>query len=530
MREGLVGVRPLLEVSLKQDARAIAPWVVLIAALSGSSVLAYPWVFPDAASRAELATTIAANPAFSLLFGPARDLSTADGFNAWRAGALGGFFAGLMAILAVVRNSRADEDSGQAELVASGVLGRQGRLAVALAIAWQASLALGILATVVTILLGGSPVPSITLAATFTASGVMFAGVAAIAAQLGSDARTASSMAVTVLGVSFVARGYVDASGAPGWTIWLTPLGWTQEVRPAADSTWWPLLACLGLAVATAVVAWVLQGRRDFGMGVVAPRPGPARAGLVRRPWGLAARLNRNAIVSWLIAFGVLGLVFGFLATTVGQLFVDNPQIAAVLAAGGVTEAGLVFEFLVTIVKLVGIIAAVFGVQIVMRLYAEELEHRVEPLLAGALSRPRFLASQVTLALLAPGAALVLAGTVIGLTASTVDGSVAVGDVLAQAVATVPAAWVLIALALAAVGVHPQRRLVAWLAVVASFALTILGPIFRLWDWILGISPFWHVPNVTAPDPDWSGLLYLSAITAALTAASFAGFRRRDVL
>ena len=85
-----------------------------------------------------LAATLGANPALSLVFGPARDLSTADGFNAWRAGQLGAFFAGLMAILIVVRNSRANEDSGQAELIASGVIARHSRLAVARA-AWPPS-------------------------------------------------------------------------------------------------------------------------------------------------------------------------------------------------------------------------------------------------------------------------------------------------------------------------------------------------------------------------------------------------------
>jgi ABC-2 type transport system permease protein len=98
-----------------------------------------------------------------------------------------------------------------------------------------------------------------------------------------------------------------------------------------------------------------------------------------------------------------------------------------------------------------------------------------------------------------------------------------------QALATVPAVWVLAALAVAAIGVDPRRRLVAWLAVVAAFALTILGPIFRLSDWVLGISPFWHVPDVTAARPDWSGLTYLSVVALALTVAGFLGFRRRDV-
>ena len=134
----VAGTRPLLKVALKQDVRNIAPWVVLITALSASSVLAYAWVFPDQASRRQLAATLGTNPALSLIFGPARDLSTADGFNAWRAGALGAFFAGLMAVLIVVRNSRADEDSGQAELLASGVMGRQTRLVTAMAVALDA--------------------------------------------------------------------------------------------------------------------------------------------------------------------------------------------------------------------------------------------------------------------------------------------------------------------------------------------------------------------------------------------------------
>ena len=128
MSQAVAGARPLLRAALKQDARNIAPWIALITALSASSIIAYDLVFPDLRSRAELAATLGANPALSLIFGPARDLMTADGFNAWRAGALGGFFAALMAILIVVRNSRADEDSGQAELLASGVMGRQTRL------------------------------------------------------------------------------------------------------------------------------------------------------------------------------------------------------------------------------------------------------------------------------------------------------------------------------------------------------------------------------------------------------------------
>jgi ABC-2 type transport system permease protein len=184
----------------------------------------------------------------------------------------------------------------------------------------------------------------------------------------------------------------------------------------------------------------------------------------------------------------------------------------------------------VTILQLAGIIAAVFGVQIIMRVYGEEVEYRVEPLLGAALSRPKYLASNAVLAFAGPAVALLISGTVIGVVASNAEPSISAGDVILQAVATVPAVWTLIALALAAVGANPRVRLAGWLGVVAAFALTLLGPLFKLWNWILGISPLWHVPNVTASGHSWSGLGWVGLVAVGLTVAGFAGFRRRDVL
>ena len=530
MSPRLVGVRPLLKVSLHQDIRNIGPWVVLISALSASSVLGYNWVFPEQAERAELAMTVGANPALSLIFGPARDLMTADGFNAWRAGMLGAFFAGIMAILIITRNTRAQEDSGQAELLASGVMSRPTRLATALAMAAIASVALFVVASILTVIFGGDPVNSMMLAATFTLSGLIWAGLAAIAAQLGSDARSASSISIAVIGAFFVGRGYIDASQAPEWMVWLTPFGWLEQVQPASGHNPWPLLLALAVAVILAGIGFALQSRRDFGMGLLPPRPGPARGGWVGHPGGLTLRLNLGSVISWTVAFAVLGVVFGVLATSVGEVLAANPMVGRALAAGAVSPSELAFAFLVTILSLVGIIAAVYGVQIVMRVYAEEINDRVDPLLAGSLSRPRFLAATALIAFVGPALAVLVGGTVIGFVAAASEPNIIATDVIRQSLATIPAVWTLTALSLAVVGAAPRVRLIGWMGVVAAFALTILGPLFNLWDWILGISPFWHVPNVASADPDWLGLLWISLVTLAFIAVGFAGFRRRDII
>jgi polyether ionophore transport system permease protein len=48
-------------------------------------------------------------------------------------------------------------------------------------------------------------------------------------------------------------------------------------------------------------------------------------------------------------------------------------------------------------------------------------------------------------------------------------------------------------------------------------------------DWMLALSPMWHVPNVTAPRPDWTGLAWLALIVALFTIVAFTGYRRRDI-
>ncbi|WP_295648451.1 ABC transporter permease [uncultured Dietzia sp.] len=528
MTSTLTGTRPLLRVALRLDVRNIAPWVVLISALSATSVLAYTWIFPTAAERQELAATLGANPALALVFGPARDLMTADGFNAWRAGQLGALFAGIMAILTVVRNSREHEDSGQAELIASGVTGRHSRLMVAVLLAVAASVAVGVVCFLLTIACGGGAVATLTLAATFSASGLIFGAVAAVTAQLGSDARTSSSLAIATLAVCFALRGYLDAGDAPAWTVWLTPLGWLERTDPGGANNGWPLLAALALYGALVTAAFALQSRRDFGQGLVPPRPGPETGGVVTSVWGLAVRLHRAMIVSWLIGLAALGALLGSLTGSLGTLFTANPEMARVIVSGGSGATDLTMAFVATILQIVAIVASIMGVQVVMRIHADEVALRTEPLYATAIRRWVYLASNVVVALLGTAIGMTLAGLALGLVAER-STDLSVATVLGQAVATTPGVWVLVALAVAAVGAAPRIRLVGWLGLVATFALTLLGPTFRLPDWALDVSPLRHVPTVDAAAPHWSGLGWLLLVAAALLVVGFAGYRHRDI-
>jgi ABC-2 type transport system permease protein len=239
--------------------------------------------------------------------------------------------------------------------------------------------------------------------------------------------------------------------------------------------------------------------------------------------------MNRGPLIAWAFAFVALGLVFGRFATSVKDILAANSAVKEILAAGAATPDALLGALLLTILSLLGIIAAVPGVQTMLKVRTEEMDDRVEPLLATAVSRPRYFASNVALALIESAAFLLLAGTVIALLVSGSDLGLSFGDVLVQAVAVVPAVWTITAISVAVVGAKPHARLAAWIGVVASFGLTLLGPTFGLSDWVLAISPFWHVPVTTSGSPDLSGLVWISLFTMAFLVVGFVGFRRRDL-
>ena len=154
-----------------------------------------------------------------------------------------------------------------------------------------------------------------------------------------------------VLGLAYVMRGIGDTSAQLSWLSWLSPLGWVHSVRAFAGNRW-PVLALLvGFAGVMALVAYAIAARRDFGAGVLADRPGPARAqGWLGSTVGLAWRLERGALIAWVIAFAILGLVVGGVAGDVGKQALhvahtfcleSGGPIGRVCGAGGVM-AGLV--------------------------------------------------------------------------------------------------------------------------------------------------------------------------------------------
>ena len=143
----------------------------------------------------------------------------------------------------MIRHTRSDEEAGLLELVGSPSVGRQAALVAGLVTAAAPIVTVSVLLCVALPLIGLPAAGSAVLALGIGCCGLAFTGVAAVAAQLTSSARTARGIALGVLGVAFVLRGVGDAAGAagPSWLSWASPLAWIQLAQPFAAERWWVL-------------------------------------------------------------------------------------------------------------------------------------------------------------------------------------------------------------------------------------------------------------------------------------------------
>jgi ABC-2 type transport system permease protein len=206
-----------------------------------------------------------------------------------------------------------------------------------------------------------------------------------------------------------------------------------------------------------------------------------------------------------------------------------SPQLAKIIAQMG-GASGLADAFLSAMLGLFGLLSAVFMVQVVQRLRSEETSQRVEPLLATGVGRVRLAVSYVVVAAGGGAAIMVASGVMTGLGFGLRSGDVGtqLPRVLAAALAQVPAAWVVAAVALALFGLVPALTQVGWAVLVVCFLLGQVGPTLRLPQWLLDVSPFTHTPKMPV-HASGAAIGWLLVVSAVCVVAGLAGFRRRDV-
>ncbi|WNM41648.1 ABC transporter permease [Micromonospora halotolerans] len=524
----LTGTWQLARLVLRRDRLVLPLWVLFLAVLPTTYATSFFELFPTDAERAAYVTGTARNPSIIALLGPVYGDSV-GALTAQRGGFLLVIVA-LASVLTVVRHTRVEEEAGRRELLGGGVLGRHAGLTAALLVTYAADLLLGLLTAAGLASTGLSATGSYAYGLGTALTGVVFATLGGLTAQLTESAGGARGIGIAVLGASFALR-MVGDTAANDWPSWLSPLGWAPRIRPFEGERWWVLALPLVASALLAAVAYPVSVRRDLGAGVLPPRLGPATAGRgLAGPFGLAWRLHRGQILWWSVGFGLLGLILGGAAQAAGRSVEGNEELEQIMARIG-GASGLADAYLGATLSLAGLAAAGYGIQAALRMRAEESAGHAEPVLVTGARRSTWLLSHVVFALVGPAVVLAVTGLATGLTygLSVHDVPRELPRMLGAGLAHAPAAWVLAGLAVLLYGLLPRLAPTAWAVLAVCVLLGQLGAVLELDQWLLDLSPFTHTPQVLRDTWSATPLWTLAAVALALTAAGLTAFRRRDV-
>jgi ABC-2 type transport system permease protein len=523
----MTGTGPLLRFLLRRERMSLPWWLlgitllVLVQSIQSQNL----YGTPEALQR--LRETIGANNAVIAMSGPTGLLDSIGGEIVFEIFAFAAIVVGLMSMFLVGRHTRADEESGRAELIRSAQVGRRAPLAAALLLAALADVVAGLLVFAVAAGTGLPVAGSALFGAAIAAVGLVFASLTAAAAQVFESTRAVYGTVAASLGAAFALRAAGDVGD--GTLSWVSPIGWGQRILPFAGDRWWPLLLSVAVATLLGVTAVVLLARRDFGAGLVVPRPGRARASaLLRDAHALAWRLQRGALLGWAAGLFLLGIAYGSIGDSIEQYVRDNPEIAQFLTGGA---DDILNAYLAVTAGMAALLAASYGVTSVLRARAEETSGRAEVVLATPTSRWMWLVGQLSVAL--TGTALTMAAFGLGeglAYGATVSDLVQAPRLTGVALAYVPAVWLVVGVTVLAFGWLPRpAAIIAWVVVAYCAVITLFADSFRLPGWSRQASPFVHTPQVPLDDVAITPLIVLGLSALALVAAGYAGLRRRDV-
>jgi len=517
------GVPSLLRLALRRDRIRLSVWIAILTLMMvyapNAVKLAYPEE-PQRLARVNLLKT----PAGMMLGGPMFGGNETD-LGAMMANELMLTLivaASILSISTVIRHTRAEEESGIAELVSSSVVGRYARTYAALILVGGVNAVLAVTMTLAMASTGFAIVDTAGMCLGVTGVAMVFGAVAAVTAQLWRQARTATGAAMAALAAAALVRGIGDVINNSGSALsWFSPIAWAQQMRAFVDLRWWPFALLVALAVALMALAAWLESRRQYDDGNIPSTGEKPNARPITGVFGLHLTLQRGQTIGWTVGLFLGGLAFGSMTKSLLDAAKDNPLLARVLTAQGTDGV------YTTMTQFLAAAATAYVVTAVLRLYSDEQSGLGEAVLAGAVSRWRWLLTAVASALVGSIVLMFFAGLGNGLGAGLTLGEPGTIVKLTLAGLTyVPAMAVLAGVAAFAVAV--KHAWIGWLAVTFVVVSLYLGALLRLPRWLLDLSP---VGRTTVPT-DFPAVALAVMVVAAAALTILAGwiYRSRDAL
>jgi ABC-2 type transport system permease protein len=517
---------------LFRDARIrTITFAYLFAAYSYIQPVGYRHTYPAASERVAFAASFANNTGLRLLYGRPHDLLSVGGYCAWRVGGVLAIASAFFGLLAAVRALRAEEDAGRMEIVLAGEISRRSANRAALA-ALAAGIALLWLAEFAGFFVGGLPTAGAAYLALATASvAPVFVGVGALASQLASTRRGALGLGGAILAVTFLTRVLADTVAGAGWLRWSTPLGWAEELRPFAGPQPLALLLPVVSTVLLLTVAARLGAGRDVGTGVWPAHDSvDPRLWLLSSPTALALRGQTGTLIAWVGAVAAFMFILGGVSHAISPADVPEnvqKQIAKLGAGSIVTPTGyLAFVFIFVIVAI-----SAFACAQVAAARQEEVDQRLEVVLAQPVSRSGWLLGRLLLAATGSAVLSLTAGLFTWAGARAAGVRTSLPTMLEAGANAMPTALLFLGIAALAYAILPRASNgIAYGLLTMTFVWQLAGSLLGPPRWVLDLTPFAHVALVPAQPLRPAAAAIMTALGLLAAGTAVAAFRQRDLM
>jgi len=519
MKEFFYGTPQLMRFTFRKERVLTFVWLGALLFLSVFVAIAYGSMTFNAGGGM---TALWTNPAVVAMLGPIFGEASPGSLYASSMILTMVIATAIMNISFVIRNTRAEEEKGLGEVVRSLPVGRLANLAAVLMYAALANVAVAALLALGLCGFYGSAGAAV-FGLAVGASGIAFAAIAAVFANFSASKSTASGMSLAAVLLFYMLRAVGDVSAEP--LSFFSPVGLAARTQPMAGNVLWPLAVLTALSAALAASAFYLNSVRDFGRGILAEKHGRRIGGfLMRFPEGLLFKLTRKGMLFWVLGLFMLGASYG---VVMGETESFLETIQAVMPS--VTDIRM---FILMITMMTALVASVPALAGMLKLAGEEKNGRYEQVFAGSVSKNRMMSLHFCSALIQSFAMILAAMLGLWLTSSIVmDDPIAFGEMFAAFAVYLPATWVTIGLCALLVALWPKRAaLVTYGYFGISFCLLYFGQLAGLPKAVSYATPFGFVPQIPVdPLNPWT-LCALTAVAAALTAAAFLAYKKRDLV
>ncbi|WP_194542785.1 ABC transporter permease [Paenibacillus sp. JZ16] len=534
MQEKFARSRVLFVQYLKRDWKKIIIWVLGLGLFSAGFVPAFEEMGKGQGLQGMYETL--QNPAMISMVGPTPIENAAD----YTLGAMYahemllfcGLFAMIIAALHVVSHTRKEEDLGLTELVRSFQVGRQANSFAVIAEVVMINILLALVIGGMMTSFGVDTISaegSFLFGASIGMAGILGAVIALVMAQIMPTSSGATGSSLGIVGLLYIIRAGTDVSNVDFSMI--NPMGWTYLTYPFTENNGVPLILAIVFSVIVVIIAFVLEGGRDMGAGYLPERDGreSAKKSLLSVP-GLFTKLNKGVMISWLIAFVVMGAAYGSIYGDMQTFLESNEIMSQMFTISGVSiEEAFTGTIMMVMIGLVSILP----IAIVNKLFSEEARQHLSQLYATKVTRAQLYWTSVILAIVAGIVGILLASSGLGGTAISALGdgsSMNMRDFLAAGYNFLPSVLFFIALAALALGWAPRLGKAVYAYLGYSFALNYFGGILDLPEWFSKTAVQSWIPRMPVDSFDAATFITISVISVALMIMGYLGYRRRDMV